>query len=521
MNTSENKVLSADKGNFFRSKLFRDLLLFAATFFWFGFLCRFGVDPHHDGIMLGAASLVAQGKLIFKEVFCQYGALAVLIQSIPVKLFGAETLVIKLTTVVFYGLCAILSIRIWERFLRPPFHWLWYGCFFMLCPFYLVPFHPWSSVYALFFMLLGVEGQLRYLEKGKTAWLWLSGVSAVGAFLCRTPCGVVAFAAGTALLAAEAFTQEGKERSKGVLAYGGGVAVAAAFFCLYLSLAGAWEDYFRQCYGFVWNFVVKRGGSFSWTQFSDSMIPLTGAFGFGNCIFALLPFLAIGFFLAALRPFFYRNKEALKENLPLLAILLLALGSWHQYFPVPCVRHLYWAAIPAFGVFALAAQKIWDMPRARKQRLALLALLAIPLLYCFYYRMAVLYQYFEKLPKRVSSQAPGIRGQLIFRTEDGVFNALARSFAALPPEIRARGVLHHTQDGLYSAMLPPPPGFNHPMFVNWGNNVYPDYDEKIKAFIREKRCSVFTTEFTELPGYMTVFGFTHFDTGYRLLVPVE
>ena len=521
MNTSEKTVSLPLKENFFRSKLFRDLLLFTVTFFWFGFMSRFGVDPHHDGIMLGAAALAAQGKLIFKEVFCQYGALAILIQSIPVKLFGAETLVIKLTTAAFYGLCAILSIRIWERFLRPPFHWLWYACFFMLCPFYLVPFHPWSSVYALFFMLLGVEGQLRFLEKGKSSWLFLAGASAVGAFLCRTPCGVAAFAAGTVLLGLKAFTCEGKGKFRPFFVYAGGAALVTLIFALYLTLAGAWEDYLKQCYGFVWNFVVKRGGTFSWTQFSDSMIPLTGSFGFGNSIFALLPFLAIGFFLGALRPFFERKKEELEKNLPLLAILLLALGSWHQYFPVPCVRHLYWAAIPAFGVFALTAQKIWAMPRSKKVRNTLLILLAVPLLYCFWLRADILYQYFEKLPKRVSSQAPAIRGQLVFRTEEGVFTELAQRFAALPPEIRARGVLHHTPDGLYSVMLPPPPGFNHPMFVNWGSSVYPDYNEKVQEFIREKRCSVFTTEFTELPGYMTVYGFTHFNTEFRLLVPVE
>ena len=70
----------------------------------------------------------------------------------------------------------------------------------MLCPFYLVPFHPWSSVYALFFMLLGLEGQLQFLEKGKSIWLWTAGIAAAAAFLCRTPCGIVAYAAGVVLL---------------------------------------------------------------------------------------------------------------------------------------------------------------------------------------------------------------------------------------------------------------------------------------------------------------------------------
>ena len=233
----------------------------------------------------------------------------------------------------------------------------------------------------------------------------------------------------------------------------------------------------------------------------------------------LLPLLACGTFLIAVRPLFYHQKEQLQKNLPLLAVVMLALGSWHQYFPVPCVRHLYWAAIPAFGVFALTAQGIWGLARPKELRIGLLVLLLIPLLYCFSFRMQVLVKYFEKLPTRVTGTAPGIRGLWIFKGEHNVFKTLHSVFTSLPPEIRARGVLNHTPDGLYSALFPAPVGFAHPMFVNWGNDVYPDYGEAVEKLIQEKKCVVFTTEFTELPGYDLVFGFSHFKRPYRLFVP--
>ena len=521
MKTNEIQENISPSGKWYQGKWCRDLVLFTVTVLWFGTMARFGFDAHHDGIMLGAAAAVAEGKLIFKEVFSQYGPLAIMIQSVPVWLFGAEDLVIKFTTVFFYGLIAVLGTRIWERFLHGPFLWIWYGCFFLLCPFYLVPFHPWSSVYALFFMLLGLEGQLRFLENEQKRWLWLSGACAAAAFLCRTPCGIVAFAAGAVVLLLKGYTTETSGKLRPLGAYSGGAGAVVLLFVLYLTCAGAWSDYLRQCFSFIFGFVVKRGGSWSWSQFADSMLPMTGASGYGNCIFALLPLLAIGTFMVALRPLFYHKKEQLKNNLPLLAVALLALGSWHQYFPVPCVRHLYWAAVPAFGILALTAQGVWGLPRPKAFRAGVLILLAVPLIYCVVFRMNVLVKYFEKLPGRVTATAPGIKGTWIFKGEAAVFNTLHSAFTSLPPEIRKRGVLNHTPDGIYSALLPPPAGFRHPMFVNWGSDVYPDYNEAVMKYIQEKRCAVLSTEFTELPGYEIAFGFKHFERPFRLFVPLD
>ena len=520
MNTSEKIIPSEKQSPWFRQKWFRDLVLFTLTVVWFGTMARFGFDPHHDGIMLGAAAAIAQGKLLFKEVFCQYGPLAVLIQSVPVFFWGAEDIVIKWTTVFFYGLSAVVGTRVWERFLKPPFLWIWYACFFMLCPFYLVPFHPWSSVYALFFMLLGVEWQLRFFETEKGVFLAGAGLCACAAFLCRTPCGLVAFAAGIMTLFLRGIAdREAKLRFNALIPYAAGFWGGSALFALYLTCAGAWGDYLRQCYGFIFGFVVKRGGSWSWEQFSDSMIPLTGASGYGNCIFALLPLLAIGAFFLCMRALFYGRWEELKKKIPLIAVLLLALGSWHQYFPVPCVRHLYWAGIPLFGVYALTAQGIWALPRPKSMRILFLSLLAIPLLYCFHFRMVVLCQYFEKMYKRVNGTAPVLRNLWIFPGENDLFNTLNAIFVSLPPEIRQRGVLNHTPDGVYSCLFPAPPGFKHPMFVNWGSDVYPDYAESVEKLIREKRCIVLSTQFTEIPGYVLGFGFKHFEKEFRLFIP--
>ena len=126
---------------------------------------------------------------------------------------------------------------------------------------------------------------------------------------------------------------------------------------------------------------------------------------------------------------------------------------------------------------------------------------------------------FEKKYKRVTATAPVLRNLWIFPGENDLFNTLNAIFASLPPEIRQRGVLNHTPDGIYSTVFPAPPGFKHPMFVNWGSDVYPDYAESVEKLIREKRCTVLSTQFTEIPGYVIGFGFKHFEKEFRLFIP--
>ena len=67
------------------------------------FLCfvPWGVDPHHDGLMLKSAMDVAAGRVVFRDSFNQYGLLTPLLQGAAVRFFGAEIIVLRLLTVLF------------------------------------------------------------------------------------------------------------------------------------------------------------------------------------------------------------------------------------------------------------------------------------------------------------------------------------------------------------------------------------------------------------------------------------
>ena len=507
----------------------RSLLIFVLVAGWFSLFARLGFDSHHDGIMLGAAAEVAGGKLLFKEVFCQYGPLAVWIQSIPVFFFGAEVLVVRLTTVLFYGFIALLGAKIWGRFLRRPFDLIWYVCFFALCPFYVGEFHPWSSVYALFFMLLGLELQLRFLEADRFRFMPLfgSGACAAAAFLCRTPCGIVAFAAGTAVLCLHDFASDprrgGTERFRPLFAYIIGAGIVCDLFAVYLTLAGAWKDYFGQCFSFVSGFAAGRCGENALVYLFNCLFPIADYWKHDG-IFTLLPLLTAGGVLFQLRRMISaRSRAEMGKELPLLAALLLALVSWHQYFPVPCVRHFWWGSLPAFGVYALVFQKVWDSKSGLLARWGLTVLLALPFFFSVPSRVSGAVDRIRTIREMVvpGKKLPVVCHSLVSKEDCAFLNELRSRYDSLPPEIRRRGVLNHTPDGLFICLLPQPPNFKHPMFVNWYDLVYPDYTFEASRLIETDRPAVLSTLVEEIPGYRLAWSCRWQLKNFRFFVPLK
>ncbi len=53
------------------------------------------VDPSHDGLMLAAATGVAEGRDVLSEVFSQYGPLPPMINGFFVSIFGTQLLTLR------------------------------------------------------------------------------------------------------------------------------------------------------------------------------------------------------------------------------------------------------------------------------------------------------------------------------------------------------------------------------------------------------------------------------------------
>ena len=477
------------------------LAVFTVTVVWFSIFAVARLDMHHDAVMLKPAIDVAAGKVIFRDTFCQYGALAVWIQALAVKIFGGELIVIQLLTVLFYGGIAVLTDRIFRRFLSFPFRLMNLALFWGMAPFYVVPFHPWSSVYALFFMLLSTEFLLRALEKDDRIFPALAGAAAACAFLARHPCGVVSFFAGALTLTLASCYLKRRWRGLGMFALGG-VAVLAPF-ALYLSLVGAWSDYWRQCFGFVSGFAYGRGGGGKWGEMSSRFFPVfDGLFPF-DIFYSILPLVCIAAGLKAFSRLTRGDAAEKSEMVGILAVILAGLASWHQYYPVPCVRHLYWAAIPMLGVFALVCERLWRRREWQRRvgAVALCVMAALPV---------GVRLYFGAVPffgggRRHSIDLPGVRQLRLSGAEYELLARLKYAHEQLQPGIKERGVFNYTPDAVLSVAFPETK-FRHPMFVNWKDDVYSDYPELAMTYILSERPAVVSSdEEFKLPGYAVTY----------------
>ena len=126
-----------------------------------------GVDAHHDGLMLKPALDVAAGQTLFKDTFSLYGFLTTQIQVGFLLVFGKKLAVIKLATVLMYGIGSAFMVSAWRRILSLPMTLFAYAIWLLMAYFYSQEwiFHPWSSVYALafqaaalYFLIQSVQG---------------------------------------------------------------------------------------------------------------------------------------------------------------------------------------------------------------------------------------------------------------------------------------------------------------------------------------------------------------------------
>jgi hypothetical protein len=492
-----------------RRETFCYIFLAVFTLIWVGAFSLLGMDLHHDGIMFKAAVDAAEGKWIFKEVFCQYGILSPLLQGGMLRLFGNELAVLKLGTVVFYAGIVILNDLIWKRFLAVSFRVLNIIMFFVLAPYLLVPFHIWSSVYALFFMMLAAEFILLAYEKEKDVFFYLSGICAGLIFGFRWPCGVVTVIAQMCAV----FLFSGiRPAGKQALSLAGGILTVLGIYSLYLTIGNAWGDCFKQIFSFVGKFAWKRGGAGSLTSLVETFLPHTET---TNFIFAFIPVVVLGLFLFSCRRFFTPQGKNVK-TLSLLTLLLFGLASYHQYYPVPCVRHLYWGSVPMMGAYAYAVQKIFYAQNLERYKKGLyITLLFLPLVWGGFWRMYGGIFRVSEFNLRQSVTLPGLRFIRHGRGEKFICDI------AQDLRLKDLKVFNYTADGIWSVILPESKGFKHPMFVNWGRNVYADYPEKVMAYIDKERPAVLaSTPFFHL-SYVKAGEFQYMGTVYSLYLARE
>lgn len=495
-----------------QSEWFIRLALFVTVLVWFGFWAHIGTDPHHDGILMKPAADVAAGQMLFRDTFTQYGALTTLLQAWACVIFGTKLMTIRWLTVFFYAGATVLVWRISEPILRGWFRIVPIFLIFSLAPFYFWTFHSWSSVYALFFLLLTCWLMQLGLQKRFSDWIWcLAGGVSILPFWCRQPMGLVFPAACLIVLASHwRFHETWQATLRRFLLFVGGAVGVCGIFLFWLAqnhaFSAFWDQSIRMAFGFV------SGRTRLWSV-GSSATPGTGGstgsllwnlmnlFFFRKALWGCFSGVVTGWFIY-LTVWGIRKKNLSQEYWLLLPVVLLSGVSLHQYYPVPCIRHLYWAAFPAFLVYARTLQawlRDWHgltfiKGLKRTGGIALLLALACWLIHDCpkndrrYSVMASIYD----LNQLVTYHEPGfLDGVWMMPWEAKAWDDLKEAVRAIPEPQRNEPVLNFTSNGLYLLEFPNQKNW-HPQYVNWGNGLDPNFRTKLVLMLLGGRCPVVT-----------------------------
>ena len=508
-----------------RKTLFFRIIVFLLSLLGFGAFAPLGLDFHHDGVMFIPALRVAAGETVFRDVFCQYGLLSPLIQGLAVKIGGGELLAMKYCSVLFYAGIAVMLDMVWARLLTLKWRSLLLVMFWGLMPDTMVTFHAWSSIFALFFSLVSLWLLLKYFDEKRWYFPVLSGIAAGLTFLSRHPVGVVTAVALLAGMFFEAMlTLPVKMRLKAMMKNAGSLlaGLTAVLFgaALYLICNGAWDDFVLQCWSYVGKFVHNRSAGGNWGYFAESLFPFFTDAGLLDSIFAFLPMAALVWLAIGVRR--AARGEQVRENLFICVLSVFSLGAWHQYYPVPCVRHLFWAGIPFFGFWILSLRELFSGSQPRKllcRSVAVLMILVCIVAISVRVNSGILR--LSELPRRRSVEIAGLKGMKLTRGEYSMINHIYSLYDSLPEHIKKRGVVNYTADGLWSVILPES-GFRHPQFL-WmgGGGLYPDYESRIVEHIKKYRPAVLYSKPLWLENYVPLISWQYMGENHTFACPLE
>ncbi|MEI7701511.1 MAG: hypothetical protein WCK86_17060 [Planctomycetia bacterium] len=367
-----------------------------------------GVDVHHDGIMLKPAVDVAEGQMLHRDTFSQYGPLTTLTHAALLNVFGKKLIVLRVATALMYSLSLGALFLTWRMILPMSLCLVSVCIWFCLVPFYRPGWHilPWSSSEALLIqsVCLWLMTVAQSQRKAASAFLLITGVGALASavFWCRQPVGGLLAISGASI---PVFLQLQFQ----------GQAVGLKPSLVHFVIRN------RFLWGYVIGGVLPALLMLTWLYYNDALIPwyeqnilwprvfASGYFSlrsvyqcFGTTqiiipccmlvVLLLLPALlrklnvgkrwgvcavaAIGAFWCVFVHFRPQilTLTIIEKSIPIMtvglvsllalrrewSIVLLAcrlgllfpvLASWSQYYPVPCIRHMFWGVCPALGLF--------------------------------------------------------------------------------------------------------------------------------------------------------------------------
>lgn len=394
-------------------------------------LAAIGLDPHHDGIMLKPALDVADGQVLFRDTFSQYGPLTTFLHALVLRV-SPRLLALKIVTVAADAFTLGVLYLVWRAILPRSLAFVSAAIFLLLNPLFDTDWTvlPWSSDMAMLFQAIAWLALVQTLVATRPVpWAILLGVAAAAVFWCRQPVGLSLI--GTLVVVAAGLPVAGWQGGIGprsgvvsALAAVSGMAAVSGLVLGYLWANDALAAWWFQ--NIVWprRWAIADSGGFFAEFINQLADPWTGcvsglllaaalspsiARAAGLCLpqwadWAAVSTVAAGIWV--LSPLSLRAIEVWQggwwevaffavatlgiwrlitvappfaglrpqDYFVSAAIAAVALASLPQLYPLLCRRHVFWAIAPVSGV---AVYAIWRASACRPTVLAAALALAV------------------------------------------------------------------------------------------------------------------------------------------------
>ncbi len=481
--------------------VFLGILIVAAYF------ARLDPDWHHDGILFKPAVDVAAGLSLFKETFTQYGALTTYLQAGAIAIFGKYLIVLRFQAALFVALIGVLLYLIVRRIARPAIAVLAVTLWALMSPYTVGAFFPWSSIFALFFVLLGTWLVIRVdpVETRHTTgllWHFLAGLAFSAAFWSRQPYGIV-FPILALYLPLVALCKDSKWRttwqSFGSLCLGFLTLTLAGLVWLWLD--EALVDWWLQSIIGAQTFAESQGGGrIALEQILRFLFPRPGMIlaSNGSWIWRILPILNLFIvFVLILNIAIKRRLSLASRNLLILS--LVGIGTWHQYYPMSSIAHTFYGATPMIGALMggtyMALRNLSIPPFACYAIIVSLAILL--------FARDIDYRVRAGLDKYSIAQVdfPTLEGMHFSNkfvrnsirysgTDEEYFSNLKtlgralNNIQAISPQI---SLLTITEDAYLGAVFASDNPHKATVWWRWIHRMYPDHRKSLRNYIKENR----------------------------------
>ena len=339
---------------FHLKKLTLGIILFLFSFLLGCVFSKFGIDLHHQGIMYNAAKCVFQGEKLYVDCYFHYGPIVAYLHSFSLLILGDKLLSINIFTSFCYS---IFYVQIFY-FLTKKFslNVSFFICllWLLMSPYLVVDFLPWSSVIVLIPYTYLLYSFIFNTPTRALTFLWGFIVAII--FYLRQSVGIPLF-----LLMPLCLILRVDIKKSIKYYYFIGFIFLILLFTFLMQINGIFESYVDSAIFGQFKFVSQNLEVDSKNYITSLYFLIKKVI---NCFFyqdiyfeKFSIFWRLLLFIFIITTFFnLKNNYTLRNFTRLkieISIFILSAISLIQIFPVPCIRHYFWAFSPIIPVIII------------------------------------------------------------------------------------------------------------------------------------------------------------------------